>query len=128
MEKSPSIVGDVSWIFSQTFRQWQPRPASARSPDEDRRFLVWITEPTQKPLILTMFGRPGLRGAIKLFAGLRTTAFLRSQTTPGTVVAALGARGAWEIRNARGGDRAFGPCGLLVDASFGLSLAGCCWV
>jgi hypothetical protein len=109
------------------------QPALARQTEEkqDRRFLVWINEPIQNPLIWTTFGPPGWRGAIRLFAGLRTTAFLRSQTTPGTVVAALRARGAWEIRNARGGDRAFGPGGLLVDASsgllFGWLLLGLTW-
>jgi hypothetical protein len=95
---------------------WQPPLASARSQTEDEEkqdhFLVWITAPIQSPLNLVDLA---CRGAIWLFtpspepAGARqhSSASPSQANPPGTVVAALRAGGAWEIRNTRGGDRAF---------------------
>jgi hypothetical protein len=108
---SPDSLLDRQPVVSPS----QPPLASARSQTEDEEkqdhFLVWITAPIQSPLNLVDLA---CRGAIWLFAPSLEPAGARQHSSaspsqanpPGTVVAALRAGGAWEIRNARGGDRA----------------------
>lgn len=106
----------------------QPALALPERKKTRQTFPVWNIEPTQDPLNWTTFGRPGWRGAIRLFAGLCTTAFLRSQITLGRWWRPCepGERGKSETHEAEIGRSVLADCWLMPFLA--CSLAGCCWV